>query len=410
MKYSSIKARALNVIAGVAILGMILGACGSSNGSSSSDKTSTAAKTISVGTWGPESGPFAVIGQIEEGTTAYMDSLNKSHGLGSYTVDMHEGNDQYNASLTPGVVRSLVSHDHVVMMCAGAGTPNNSVVKSYLEASKVPNIAPGDGSPSLFIPPNPVEFGLNRPYQPEAAAMARFAIENLHQTKIAIAYSNDDVGTPGMQGAKWELQQHGLKPAATVGFDVTSTNMASEAAALKASGATFVIGWVVDPSFALLVNAAAQIGYKPLWGTPFFNMSIPATITATNGVLAGRSYYVGWTPSPSDSTIVQAAKTYFPSTVQGGETSSLFVQGYVAGYVCGQVLKKAIGMKGGPTSANISAAANSISIGASSPYAPGLSWSPTNHLANISERIYLGNLNGFTAVTPFQTDPAAPLS
>lgn len=405
--------RIVGGISVVAIIGMLLAACSSSGTSASSTRTSgqskTVSKTIAIGTWGPKSGPFSVIGQINQGMIAYMDQLSGSKTLGSYKLHVSYGNDQYNSSLTPGVVRTLVQKDNVAMMCAGVGTPNNKVVKSYLESSGVANIAPGDGTPALFTPVNNVEFGLNRPYQPEAAAMARFAVDKLHQSKIAIAYSNTSVGTPGLKGAQYELSQKGIKPVATVGFAVTSTNFASEAASLKASGATFVIAWTVNPAFSELVNAASQIGYKPTWGAPFFNMTIAGSLTATHGALTGNSYYVGWIPPLTDSEVVAAAKSTYPKAVSNGQVNSLFLQGYIAGYVCGQVLQRAIKMHGGPTRANIIAAANGLSLGATSPFAQGLKWTKTSHLANIAERIYAAKTGGFKIVTPFTQDPTAPL-
>lgn len=412
------KQRAFGTMCLIAVSGMALAACSSSGGTTASKTsgsktsgsgTSTQTSTIQVGTWGPKSGPFSVIGQINEGMLAYMNELNKSGTLGKYKVNVSYGNDQYNSSLTPGVVRTLVQQDNVAMMCAGVGTPNNKVVKSYLLSSGVANIAPGDGTPSLFIPANKVEFGLNRPYQPEAAAMAQFAVDNLHQSKIAIAYSNTAVGTPGLKGAEYELSRKGIKPAATIGFAVTSTNFASEAAALKASGATFVIAWTVNPAFSELVNAAAQIGYTPKWGAPFFNMTIAGSLTATHGALTGSSYYVGWIPPLTDPAVVAAAKATLPKAVSNGQVNSLFLQGYIAGYVCGQVLQRAIGLKGGPTKSNIIAAANGLTLGSTSPFAQGLKWTKTSHLANIRERIYSAATGGFKIVTPFEQDPTAPL-
>ena len=366
-------------------------------------------KTIRVGTWGPETGEFSVVGQINEGMIAYMKNVNKHHLLGKYSVDVTFGNDQYNPSLTPGVVRSLVQKNKVAMVCAGVGTPNNTVVKAYLISSGIPNIAPGAGTPAIFRPVNKVEFGVNRPYQPEAAAMARYAMNTLHQTKIAIAYTKTTVGEPGLKGAEWELAKKGIKPVATVGFAVTTTDFASEAAALKASGATFVIAWAVSPPFPDLVNAAHQIGYDPQWGTPFFNMTEPGTQSATNGALTGHSYYVGWTPALTDHPVVAAAKSQYPKAVSNGSVTALFLQGYMAGYVCSKVLKKAIGMKGGPTTTNILKAANHLKLGKSSPFDKDLRWTPQDHLANIPERIYEALNHGFKPVTPFRLDPPAPL-
>lgn len=366
-------------------------------------------KTIQVGTWGPETGEFSVVGQINEGMIAYMKGVNQHHLLGKYSVKVTFGNDQYNPSLTPGVVRSLVQKDKVAMICAGVGTPNNTVVKSYLISSGIANIAPGAGTPAIFRPVNKVEFGVNRPYQPEAAAMVRYAVSTLHQKKIAIAYTKTTVGEPGLKGAEWELAKLGLKPVATVGFAITTTDFASEAAALKASGATFVVGWEVSPPFPDLVNAAHQIGYDPMWGTAFFNMTEPGTQDATNGALTGHSYYVGWTPALTDHPVVAAAKAQYPKAVSGGGVTALFLQGYMAGYTCTQALKHAIKMKGGPTSANILKAANHLTFSKSSPFDKGLKWTTRNHLANIPERIYEATNHGFKAMTPFRIDPPAPL-
>lgn len=394
--------------AGLVIVASLLAACGSSPASSASGG---GPKVINIGTWGPTTGPFAGIHTINDGTVAYLKTLSASGKFGNYKITVYRKNDQYNPSLTPGAVRSLVQQDHVNLMCGGVGSPENEAVSSYLASANVPDIAPASGTPKLFIPPVKTEYAVVPPYQREAANLVRFAIDKLHDTKIAIAYENDDVGVPAVAGAKWELSRHHLKPAAVVGFDVTATDLSSQAAELKASGAQFVLVWAVAPPMTLLANDSASVGYKPTWGGPFFAESL-VTLDGTHGALTGHAYWESWlVPAASSEAapIAAAAKKYFPSDFVDGYVRNNFIQGYELGYACGQVLAKAITMKGGITAANLESAANSMHL-SGTPFLTGLTWNTKTHIGNVDEEVFGTHPHSFYPVTKEQVLPPAPLS
>ncbi len=387
---------------GAALGALVLSACGSSGGASSN--ASAKNSTITVGTFGPESGPFGAIHTINDGTVAYFDALNAKGGIDGHKIKVVRGDDQYNPALTPGVARKLVSQG-AQMMCGGVGSPENLAIKPYLAQLGIPDIAPASGSPSLFMPPTPTEFGVVPPYQREVANLIRFAVTKLHMKRIAFAYETDDVGVPGLAGAKAEMAALGQKLVATVSFSVTATSLTTQAAELKAANPDMVIVWAVAPPMALLVNDSTQIGFRPAWGGPFFSED-PSTLALTNGALEANSYWESWIV-PSNSPVAapahSAASKYFPSD----KVDVNFMQGWELGNACAKVIAKAAAA-GNVSSKGLSRAASNLTI--NDGYISGLSWNSQSHLGNAKERVYKTVGQNFVAQTPLQQLPNVPVS
>lgn len=391
------------LVLGGTLFATVLSACGSS-GSGGSGAASSKSAPIIVGTFGPESGPFGAIHTINDGTVAYFNAMNAAGGIDGHKIKVVRGDDQYNPALTPGVARKLASQG-AQMFCGGVGSSENLAIKPYLAQQGIPDIAPASGTPTLFSPPTPTEFGVVPPYQQEVANLVKFAVQRLHMKRIAFAYENDDVGIPGLAGAKEEMAALGQQLVATVSFSVTATSLTTQAAVLKAANPDMVIVWAVAPPMALLVNNAAQIGFKPAWGGPFFSED-PSTLSLTNGNLAANSYWESWIV-PSNSAVavpaVAAAKKYFPSD----SADVNFMQGWELANVCAKVIAKAAA-SGNVSSKGLSAAASNMTI--SDSLLTGISWNSHSHLGNVEERVYRTSGQTFVPQTPLEKLPNVPLS
>ncbi|MHB8220199.1 MAG: ABC transporter substrate-binding protein [Acidimicrobiales bacterium] len=374
---------------------VLVSGCSATSASSGGGKSA-----IVIGTFGAQSGPFAVLSTVTNGTSAYFDELNASGGIGGRKVTLKIANDQYNPSLTPGAVRQLVS-DGSSMICAGFGSSDNLAVKSYLKLHQIPDVAPGTGTPSLFSPVSSTEFGVIPPFQREAANLARFLVQDKHATSIGMAYEDDTVGIPALDGVKEELQTLGQSLVAAVPFAVTSTSLATQAAQLKAAGAKYVIVWSVASPMVLLVNAAKTLGFTPQWSGPYAAES-PSTLAATSGALTG-SYWETWLQAangPQAAPIQAALTKYFPKDKL---VTALFIQGWELADVCAKVLMKA-SASGSVTPASISKAASNFSL--TDQYIHGLSWTSQSHIGNVDEHIDVAKKNkDFVSETGFQPIP-----
>jgi branched-chain amino acid transport system substrate-binding protein len=361
---------------------------------------------IKIGMSGPTSGAFAAQRSINDGAEAYFKELNEKGGINGKQIEVSRADDQYDPAKAPAAARQLIGRDGVQMMCSAVGSPSNMANKSYLQSQQVPNIAPATGTPALFNPANPTQFGVVPPYQREVANLVRFAVENLHAQRIALAYEDDDVGNPAITGAQYELAKLGKQLVATVPVPRAATDLTAEASKLKAANADFTIIWAVAVPLSLLVKNANQIGYNPTIGGPFFAAD-SSTVALTKGLLSGRSYWENWiigTDDPPAAPVRAAIGKYFPND----QLDANVLQGYSLASVCAAVLTKATAGGKPATKENITAAANDITV--DNDYVHGLRWTANSHLGNAQERIYKLDGSTYHPVTPPTVLPDAPIS
>jgi len=349
-----------------------LAACSSTSGASSS--SDTAHGDIVVGASGPLSGPAASLAVLYDGMRSYFDDLNKSGGIQGHQVVLKVDDDEFNPSLTPGVMRKLVQSDKILMACGTAGSDTASAVKAYLNSQGVPSV-PSVGSSALL---GPTSFLQLPTYTPLAAQMAAFGVQTLGQKRVAIAYSDDAVGTPTRSGADQELTRLGVQPVADVQFNPTATDQSAVAAKLKSSGATYVIMNDTAPVLARIINASAQIGYNPTWGIlwPAMNSGL---VSLTHGALTDNLYVSSpfVQSSAADAGTYRSAMTTFAPKADATDTIAML--GWSTADTCTQALKAAVMLAKGsvPTSAQILQAMNGLRY--SDPYVRGLDWTNGNH-------------------------------
>ena len=362
--------------------------------------------TINIGISGPASGAFAAQRSINDGAEAYFRMLNDKHGgINGRKIVVSRADDQYDPSKAPAAVRQLVLRDGAQMMCSAVGSPENLAVKPYLAVQKVPNVAPATGSTALFTPASDTQFSVVPPYERETANLVKYAVEKLGAKRIAVAYEDDDVGGPAVDGVKYEVNKLGKKLVATVPISRTATDLTAEASKLKAAKPDFTVVWAVAVPLSLLVKNAHQIGYDPVIGGPFFAADA-STVELTHGLISGRSYWENWIVATTDPPATLArttARKYFPKDA----FDSNILQGWSLATVCEQVVKKATANGRPPTKDNIRAAADSIRV--DNDYVHGMSWSHGSHLGNSEERVYKLVGSTFTPMTKPTALPPVPL-
>lgn len=391
-----------------AALTVMVAACGSSSGTASGSDSGAAGasgSTIRIGTITALSGPLEALSSQARGIQAYFAQVDAQGGINGHQIKVSVGNDQFNPALTPGVASQLVGQDHVQMMCGIAGSADAAAIKPFLASQKIADVAPASGSPTLVVPPTPTEYEVVPPYEPLAADLVKYAVNVLHKTKIAIAYTSDDVGLPALAGVQYELNQLHLPLAAKVQFSLTATSLAPQAAELKASGADFVILWHVAAPFALLVNDANQIGFHPTWGGGFF-ASTPSFVQLTGGSTNNDAYFA----SPFNSTTAANSASYRAAMTKYQPSTSIqdinAMQGWTLADACAALIRQTT--QGGKkfNFTNLSAAGNNLSL--NDTYVHGLSWTPQSHLGLPTAEILKQENGQFVPVTPYQKLPPAP--
>src|SRR5450755_4289175 len=149
----------LALVAGTAVVAMVLAACGGSSGSSSGPSSGSSsaaaltasapgitATTITIGSHQPLTGVAAPgYSEIAPSSNAYFQYVNAHGGIYGRKIVYKYLNDQYNPTITSTVVHQLVLQDNVYAIFNGLGTPTHLAVAPYLNSSKVPDVFVASG-------------------------------------------------------------------------------------------------------------------------------------------------------------------------------------------------------------------------------------------------------------------------
>lgn len=396
---------------GAAVVGaaaLLCAASGISSGSTlpgTSPSKAASSEPIRVGAIEPLTGQFAASGTEGYGAQAYWDYVNVHGGINGHPVKFYLGNDQYNPALTPGVAAQLVGQDHVQLMCAGAGADDNAAIKPYLAAHHVPDV-PAAATPTLLTPLTPTEYQVVPEYNLMAADVVKYAVDVLHDKKIAIAYTDDDVGLPALAGVKWETSQLHVPLVAKVVISNTATSDASQAARLKASGADFVVAWGIDSVDALLVNTAVQIGYHTTWSGPFWTADSTYT-QLTHDATSERMYF----PTPFNTTNAAASASYraairkYEPKIPVSNVNA--IQGWSISAACGALLQAATAGGHQLTFSRLVQAATHLDV--NNTYVHGLRWTTTEHNGLSKAAMLKQEGSSYVQITGYEPMPQAPI-
>jgi branched-chain amino acid transport system substrate-binding protein len=223
--------------------------------------------SILIGSSGPLTGEAAAAAGVLRGADAYFKYVNARGGVFGRQIQFKYLDDAYDPAKTVENVRELVQQDNVFALFAVVGTNPNTAIRDFTNASKVPQVFSSAGATTLGrdYKAYPYVMGYLPPYAEEGAIYAKHILaSNPKKAKIAVLYQDDDYGKDIVGGLKRGLggKNQGLL-VKTVGYDPTTSDVQSQVAELKASGAnTFCIFAFGKFSIQAFVYAS-KLGWKP---------------------------------------------------------------------------------------------------------------------------------------------------
>ena len=261
----------LALVAGSAVVAMLLAACGSSGGgsggsgsgsspSSGSSGSGSAALTASapgitptsilIGSHQPLTGPAAPgYSEIAPASNAYFQYVDAHGGVFGRKITYKYLNDQYNPTMTSNVVHQLVLQDQVYAIFNGLGTPTHLAVASYLNAQKVPDVFVASGCECWNDPTKlPDTFGWQLDYVREGKILGNYVKTHFKGKKVGVFYQDDDFGQGGLAGLKEQL---GSQIVSAKPYQPTVTNVAPQITAIQKSGAQVLVDFTI-PAFTAL--------------------------------------------------------------------------------------------------------------------------------------------------------------
>jgi branched-chain amino acid transport system substrate-binding protein len=243
-------------------------------------------QSITIGGTFPFSGPASLYAGIGAGAAAYYAYVNDHGGVNGRKIDYVTLDDGYNPAQTVQLTHQLVEQNHVFAIVGSLGTEPNLATRSYLNEQKVPQVLVSTGA-SVWgreYRKYPWTIGWQPNYIAEGFIYGRFIVDKVPQAKIGVLYQNDAYGADYVSGLKSGLGAQQKKIVDQEGYEVTSSDVASQMAKLKASGANTLFV-AATPTFAI---QAVALAYKLGWRPIIFMNSVSAT-NSLMGVAAKNS-------------------------------------------------------------------------------------------------------------------------
>ncbi|HEX6355994.1 ABC transporter substrate-binding protein [Actinophytocola sp.] len=278
----------------LAALVLTLSACGSgASGGSSSD-------TIKIGGWMPLSGPVAASGEPQKvGGDVYFKMINDKGGINGHKVEWITKDNAYDTQQTVQAARELIGQDRVVAIVNSNGTAQTEATFPFvLEQSKVPILNTYGGAENWYNPPRNGLFGVQTLYEDQAAAIAKWAVED-GAKKILVIHSDP----AAFVNVANQVAPVAKKADSSVSVDLLSvkfqtTDYAPIVSQVKEKQPDAVITILTAPEAAAYLKEAKLQGFS----APAYGYAPDAqTATLTLGGDAAEGYHaVSWFKLPTD--------------------------------------------------------------------------------------------------------------
>jgi branched-chain amino acid transport system substrate-binding protein len=232
--------------------------------SSSSDPGITPT-TILLGGTSPLTGPAAAYESVARGAKAYFDYVDSKGGVAGRKIQYTYLDDGYDPARTVQDVRQLVEQSKVFAVFNTLGTEVNLAIRDYLNANKIPQLFAASGATTFGrdTAKYPWTIGFQPSYQAEGWVLGQYLAKTKKRGTVGVLFQNDDYGKDLLGGLKRGLQRSGVKVVAAQPYEVTASDVSSQVAKLKASGAK-IFAIFATPKFAIQAFVYAnRLGWRP---------------------------------------------------------------------------------------------------------------------------------------------------
>jgi branched-chain amino acid transport system substrate-binding protein len=221
--------------------------------------------TVLIGGTVPLSGEAAAFGAVGPGAKAYFDYVNSKGGVNGRKIEYRYYDDAYNPAQTVQLTRKLVEQDGVFAIFNAVGTANNLAIREYLNVQKVPQLFSGDGSQALggSSARYPWTVGFLPSYRGEGAVLGRDVVATRPRAKVAVLLENTELGKDMARGLSRAVAGKGPKIVASEPYELTTTDVVSQIAKLKGSGADTLMLFATPKFMIQAIVAAKKLAWKP---------------------------------------------------------------------------------------------------------------------------------------------------
>src|SRR6266516_2645567 len=213
----------------------------------------------------PLSGLASGYKSVALGAEAYFKYVNDRGGVNGRKIDYKYLDDAFNPAQTVQVTRQLVEQDRVFAIFNTLGTEANLAVREYLKERGVPQlfVASGANTWGRDYKQYPTAIGYLPSYLAEGKLYGRYVTSHWPTARIGILFQNDDYTKDLISGLKLGLGKKASTVRAQQGYDVSSSGVSSQVAALKGAKVDTLMIFAT-PTFAIQAYVAmSKLGWKP---------------------------------------------------------------------------------------------------------------------------------------------------
>jgi len=269
-----------------------------------SSKTTTTSKgTILIGVSAAITGAAPLEGErTKQGVEMAIAEINANGGVLGKNLKADIEDDANTADTAVNVANKLDTNPDVVCQIGPNRSANAIAVQQVYAKNKIPFLT-GGSSPALIVANNPYFFRIRASDSFVAKIIAKYAVEKLKATKIALLYNNDEYGTGGRDVILSYLKTINLTPVVVEGHNTGDKDMQSSILKAKNAGANCLIVYTHDPEAAIIATEIIQLGLNiPKIGpTTFVNAT---WLTLVDSATAENWYSVtDFIPSNSETNV-----------------------------------------------------------------------------------------------------------
>jgi len=223
------------------------------------------ATSVLLGGTVPLTGEAAAFGTVGAGAKAYFDYVNTKGGVHGRKIEYRFYDDAYNPAQTVQLTRRLVEQDKVFAVFNSVGTTNNLAIREYLNAQMVPQLFAADGSQAIgrSFTRYPWTMGFLMSYRGEGNVYGKTLIQTRPRARIAVLYENTELGRDMLTGLTRAIAGKGPKIVAKESYEFTGSDVTSQIALLKASGADTLMLFATPKFFIQAVVSTHKLAWKP---------------------------------------------------------------------------------------------------------------------------------------------------
>lgn len=251
-------------------------------------------KNITIGLYGPLTGPSAVSGQsLRDGAQVAIDEINAKGGLLGRKVSMIEYDDRSSPEQALRAATKLVQVDHVDAIIASIHSGNILVAGPVVEAAKTPLLGAGT-SPTWLQKGYTYFFRALGNGELSTEVLAKYA-KKKGWNKIAIIHSNDEYGNSGAVLFENTVKGLGGNITENQSFTHGDRDFTGQIGRIAKGSPDAVFVWALADDLGPLTKQMRQLGYSgPILGAEGY--AIPEVVKmagpTSDGVLFASQYLV----------------------------------------------------------------------------------------------------------------------